>query len=81
MEAIPLKPERMLQLAEYARRHKQDTVTALDDVLAAALDWEREDYREAVDGVGRGYADYLAGRTQPADEMFEELRVKHGIPR
>ena len=48
METIPLKPERKAQLEDYAQRHGQDPATALDDVLATALEWERQDYQEAV---------------------------------
>lgn len=81
MEMIPLKPERKAQLDEYARRHGQDPVTALDEVLADALEWERQEYAEAVEGIRRGYADYKAGRVRPVEEALEELRVKHGLPR
>jgi len=81
MDTMPLKPERMAQLEEYAQRHGQDPATALDDALAAYLDWERQDYQEAVEGIRQGYADFKAGRMQPAEEVFEELREKHGLPR
>ena len=81
MDTIRLKPERKAQLEEYAQRHGQDPATALDDVLAAALDWELRDYRGAVEGIRQGYADFKAGRTQPAEDVFEELREKHGLPR
>ncbi len=64
---------------EYARRHGQDAVTALDEVLATYLEWEAEDYREAVEGIRRGYADFKAGRTKPADQVLEELRKKYGF--
>jgi predicted transcriptional regulator len=81
MEMVPLKPERKAQLDEYARRHGQDPAAALDDVLADYLEWEQQDYQEAVEGIRRGYADYKTGRTQPIAEVFEELREKHGFPR
>jgi hypothetical protein len=81
MDVIPIKPERMAQLEEYAQRRGQDTAAALDDVLAEYLDWERQDYNETVDAVLEAYEDVKAGRTQPADEFLEELRVKHGLPR
>jgi predicted transcriptional regulator len=81
MEMLPLTPERKAQLDDYARRHGQDTAAALDNALAAYFDWERQEYQEAVEGVRQGYADFQAGRVQPADEVFEELRVKHGLPR
>ncbi|MGA2713014.1 MAG: hypothetical protein ABSG41_07885 [Bryobacteraceae bacterium] len=78
---VRLSPERQAQLNDYARRHGQDPATALDDVLADALEWEQQDYQEAVEGIRRGYADFKAGRTRSAEEAFEELREKHGLPR
>jgi predicted transcriptional regulator len=81
MGSILLKPERLAQLEEYAHRRGQDPEAALDDVLADYLEWERQDYREPVEGIRQGQADLQAGRTKPAEEAFEELRVKHGLPR
>jgi predicted transcriptional regulator len=78
---IHLSPQREAQLNDYAQRHGQDPAIALDDVLAAALEWEQQDYREAVEGIRRGYADLEAGRVRPIEESFEELRMKHGLPR
>jgi len=78
---IELSPEREAQLNDYAQRHGQDPAVALDDVLADALEWERQDYLEAVAGISRGYEDMLAGRVRPIEEALEELRVKHGFPR
>jgi hypothetical protein len=48
MDVIPIKPERKIQLEEYAQRHGPDTAAALDTALAEYLDWERQDYREPV---------------------------------
>jgi predicted transcriptional regulator len=81
MDMVPLSPERKAQLDDYAQRHGQDTAAALDDALATYLEWERQDYREAVGGIRQGYADFQAGRIRPAEEAFEELREKHGLPR
>lgn len=53
---IPLTPERKAQLDDYAQRHGQEPAAALDDVLADALQWERQDYQEAVEGIRQGYA-------------------------
>jgi predicted transcriptional regulator len=80
MDTISLKPERKAQLEDYARRHGQDTAAALDEVVASYLDWERQDYEEAVEGIRRGYEDVKAGRTRPAAEFLEEVRAKHGFP-
>jgi predicted transcriptional regulator len=53
----------------------------LDNALAAYLDWERQDYQEAIEVVRQGYEDFKAGRTQPVEEVFKELRAKHALPR
>jgi hypothetical protein len=81
MDAIPITPERKAQLEEYAQRQGKDPAAALDEVLAEVLEWERRDYDETVAGVREAYEDVTAGRTRPADEFLEELRVKHGFPR
>jgi len=81
MEMISLKPERKAELEEYARRRGQDTAAALDDALAAYLEWERQDFEEAAEGIRRGYEDVKAGRTRAAAEFLSEMRLKHGIPR
>lgn len=78
---VPIKPQRKAQLDEYAKRHGQDAAAALDEVLGEALEWERQDYQEAVEGIRRGHEDSKAGRVRPVEEALEELRVKHGLPR
>ena len=81
MEMVPITPERKAQLDGYAQRHGQDTAAALDQVLAEALEWERQDFAEAVEGVRQGYEDVKAGRTRPATEFLADLRRKHDLPR
>jgi predicted transcriptional regulator len=81
MDAIPIRPERKAQLEDYAQRHGQEPAAALDDVLAEALEWEQQDYQEAVEGIRQGYEEFKAGRARPVEEAFEELREKHGLPR
>ena len=78
---IHLSPERQAQLNDYARRRGQDPAIALDEVLASALEWERREYDEAVAGIREGLDDMDAGRTMPAKEAFEKLRIEHGLPR
>ena len=80
MDTIFLKPELRAQLEEYARRRGQDLESALDDAVAAYLEWARQDASEAAAGIRRGFADVTAGRTRPAAELLGELRQKHGIP-
>jgi predicted transcriptional regulator len=81
MEVVSLTPELKAQLDDYAQRHGQDSDAALGDVLAAALEWERQEYNETVEGALEAYGEVKAGCTQPASEFLEELRVKHGLPR
>lgn len=76
MDMIPVKPERKAQLEDYAKRHgQQDTAAALKDVLADYFAWEQQDYREAVEGIQRGYEDMKAGRTRPAEAINSAARA------
>lgn len=81
METLPLRPERLAQLEEFARRRGKSTADALDDALADYLEWERQDYLEAVEGIRQGYEDVKAGRTEPAEKFLDEFARKNGLPR
>lgn len=81
METLNLKPERKAQLEEYAHRHGMAISDALDDLLAAQLESERQDYDEAVEGIREGYENFEAGRVQDSSAVFAALRAKHGFPR
>jgi predicted transcriptional regulator len=81
METLPVKPERLAQLEEFARRRGKTTADALDDALADYLEWERQDYQETVEAVRQGYEDMKAGRTEPAERFLDEFARKHGLPR
>ena len=81
METVRVKPDRLAQLEDLARRRGKTTADALDDVLADYLEWEREDYREAVEGIRQGYEDVKGGRTRPADQFLDDFARKHGLPR
>lgn len=39
------------------------------------------DRAEAIEGIHRGLASMQRGEGQPAAEVFEEIRQRHGIPR
>ena len=78
---VQLSEERHAQLNDYAQRHGQDLSAALDEVLADALAWDRLEHEETVAGIQRGLADLKAGRVKPASQVFDELRVKHGLSR
>jgi wobble nucleotide-excising tRNase len=81
MDTVPVKRERLAELEEFARRRGKTTADALDDLLADYLEWEREDYQEAVQAVRQGHEDVKAGRTKPAEEFLDEFAQKHGLPR
>lgn len=81
MDMIPLKPERRAQLEEYAQRHGTDPASALDEALAAYLEWALQDSKDAVEGIRRGHEDVIAGRARPASEFLSEMRRKHGFSR
>lgn len=81
MDMIPLKPERKAQLEEYAKRRGQEPAAALDDVLATYLEWERQDFTEAAEGIRRGHEDVKVGNTRPAAAFLGDMRRKHDLPR
>lgn len=81
METVPIKPERLAQLDDLARRRGKSTADALDDVLADYLEWERQDYQEAVEGIRQGDEDVKGGRARPAGEFLDEFARKHDLPR
>jgi predicted transcriptional regulator len=78
---LQLSPERQAQLNDYANRLGQDPSVVLDEIVADALDWERRDSEEAVEGIRRGYADFKAGRVRSVADSFAEVREKHGLSR
>ncbi len=78
---IPISSDRKAQLDAYAQRHGQDAAEALDTVLEDYLAWEAEGREETIVALRKGFEDIKAGRTQPIEEVFEELRVKYGFPR
>ena len=64
MKTIPLKPERQKELEEFGASTREKTpADALDEALAAYLEWERQDFEEAVRGIQQGYDDVKPGRT------------------
>jgi predicted transcriptional regulator len=74
MDMIPLKTERKAPLEESAKRRGQDPPAALDNALAAYLEWEGQDFAEAAEGIRRGHEDMSDGKTRPAGEFLADLR-------
>jgi wobble nucleotide-excising tRNase len=79
MQTLPITSERLAELEEFARRRGKTAADALDEALAEYLQWERQDYQEAVPAVRQGVEDVKAGRTKAADEFFDDFARKHGL--
>ena len=80
MDALTLKPETAARLEQFAREVGKDPAVLAD---AAVEDWlarQTDDFEDACRGIEEGIADFLAGRSQPAEEALTDLRRKHGIP-
>ncbi|MGH9348563.1 MAG: hypothetical protein ACRD26_14990 [Vicinamibacterales bacterium] len=69
METLPVKPERLAPLEEFARRGGKSTADALDDALADDLEWERQDYQEAVKRIRSCAASAGISRSESLDRM------------
>jgi predicted transcriptional regulator len=81
MKTIPLRPDRQAELEEFARRRGKTPADALDEALATYLEWEQQDFEEAVRGIQQGHDDVKAGRTRPSNEYLRDIRQKNGISR
>jgi predicted transcriptional regulator len=80
MNTIPITPERQAELEKFATKHGQSPAELLDDAIVSYLAWQKQDYAQAVEGIAQGYEDMKAGRTRPAENVFEDLRRRHGFP-
>lgn len=80
MNTIPITPERQAELEKFAVEHGQSPAELLDDAIESYLAWQKQDYTQAVEGIAKGYEDVRAGRTRPAEDVFEDMRRRHGFP-
>jgi Arc/MetJ-type ribon-helix-helix transcriptional regulator len=53
----------------------------LEDALLALHERDSKEYRETVEAIRRGLESVERGEGRPAEEFFDEMRQKHGIPR
>ena len=81
MKTIPLSPARQAELEEFSHRRGKTPADALDEALADYLEWERQDFEEAVRGIQQGHNDVKAERPRPANQFLNDMRHKHGISR
>jgi predicted transcriptional regulator len=81
MKTIPLRPDRQAELEEFARQRGKTPADALDEALATYLEWEQQDFEEAVRGIQQGHDDVKAGRTRPSNEFLRDIRQKNSLSR
>ena len=86
---LEIPNSREKELREFASRRGQDPETFLLSLLDEAIlfgDMEPippddpEEYAAAVAGIQRGLDDFAAGRHRPAEEVFADMKARHGIP-
>jgi len=86
---LEIPNSREKELREIASRRGQDPETFLLSLLEEAIlfgDMEPippddpEEYAAAVAGIQRGLDDFAAGRHRPAEEVFADMKARHGIP-
>ncbi len=77
---VTLSPEAEAKLFEKAARQGKDVATVAAELLASVLEWEAQDYEEAVEGIQRGLDDFEAGRFRSFEEFAEEQLRKYDLP-
>jgi predicted transcriptional regulator len=77
---VTLSPEAEAKLLEKAAKQGKDVAIVAAELLASVLDWEAQDYEEAVEGIQRGLDDFEAGRFRSFEEFAEEQRRKYDLP-
>lgn len=76
---VTLSPEAEAKLLEKAVRQGKDVATVAAELLASVLEWEAQDYEEAVEGIQRGLDDFEVGRFRSFAEFAEEQRRKYKL--
>jgi predicted transcriptional regulator len=84
---ISLSPELQKRIAEIVERGDIGTADALvEHALSFYLDYEgseldEEDFRDANAAIGAALKQAKRGEGRPAEEVFADLRARHGISR
>jgi predicted transcriptional regulator len=73
---ITISEELEARLQERAAQEGKDPTVMAEALLSAALDWEVQEYAEAVTGIQRGLDSSAAGRVRPAADVFADLRAR-----
>ncbi len=84
---IPSSQEK--ELREIASQHGQDPEAFLLSLLDEAIlfdgmepipDDAPKEYAANVAAIQRGLDDFAAGRHRPAEQVFKDMKARHGIP-
>ncbi len=84
---IPNSQEK--ELRDIALQHGQELEAFLLSLLDEAIlfgdmepipDDDPAEYAAAVAGIQRGLDDFAAGRHRPAEQVFADMKARHGIP-
>ena len=84
---IPSSQEK--ELREIASQHGQDPEAFLLSLLDEAIlfdgmepipDDDPKEYAANVAAIQRGLDDFAAGRHRPAEQVFKDMKARHGIP-
>jgi predicted transcriptional regulator len=84
---ITLSPDLQKRMAEKVERGDVGTADALaEQALNFYLDYEgseldEEDFRDANAAIGEALKQAKRGEGRPAEEVFADLRARHGISR
>ncbi len=77
---INLSPELEVLLRDKAARQGQEVDFMASELLASALEWEKQDLEEAIEGIQEGLKDFEAGRFRSFQSFAEEQQRKHNLP-
>jgi predicted transcriptional regulator len=76
---INLSPELEVLLRDKAARQGQEVDFMASELLASALEWEKQDLEEAIEGIQEGLKDFEAGRFRSFQNFAEEQQRKHNL--
>jgi len=78
---IEVPPEVEARLREKAAREGEPAESIAIQMLADALEWEAQEWKDAVECIRRGFEAVAAGRERTLDEYIAHKRAALGKPR
>ncbi len=77
---VTLSPELEALLRQRADQQGQDVSLVASELLARILQWEKQDYEEAIQGIQQGLDDFETGKFRTFEDFAEEQRRKYSLP-